>query len=77
MQISRVVLNASPIICMRKAGIADILPFLFNDIVVPKEVMREILGQGMTRGKGEVSDLYPWIRLVDDVIVAPQVASWD
>jgi len=77
MQISQVVLNASPIICMGKAGIADILPLLFNEIVVPKEVMREILGQGTTKDKGDVLGLYPWINLVDDVLVAPQVAAWD
>jgi predicted nucleic acid-binding protein len=39
-------MNASPIICMMKAGIIEVLPALFKDIVVPQEVKREILVRG-------------------------------
>lgn len=54
MPISRVIMNASPIICMMKAGITEILPALFKDIVVPEEVKREILVRGRTDPKAEV-----------------------
>jgi predicted nucleic acid-binding protein len=77
MQISRVIMNASPIICMMKAGIIEVLPALFKDIVVPQEVKREILVRGRTDLKGEVLASYQWIRLANDIVVAPQVASWD
>ena len=77
MPISRVIMNASPIICMMKAGIIEVLPALFKDIVVPQEVKREILVRGRTDLKGEVLASYQWIRLVNDIVVAPQVASWD
>jgi hypothetical protein len=50
---------------------------LFKDIVVPQEVKREILVRGRTDLKGEVLASYQWIRLVYDIVVAPQVASWD
>jgi predicted nucleic acid-binding protein len=70
-------MNASPIICMMKAGIIEVLPALFKDIVVPQEVKREILVRGRTDLKGEVLASYQWIRLVNDIVVAPQVASWD
>lgn len=77
MPIRRVIMNASPIICMMKAGITGILPILFKDIVVPEEVKREILVKGGTTLKSEVSASYQWIRPVNDIVIAPQVASWD
>ena len=77
MQISSVVMNASPLICMMKAGITEILPALFNDIAVPEAVNREILVKGRTDFRGEMLDSYPWIRLLNDIPIAPQVASWD
>jgi predicted nucleic acid-binding protein len=42
MPIRRVTLNASPIICLIKAGLTDILPALFQDIVIPEAVRKEI-----------------------------------
>jgi predicted nucleic acid-binding protein len=51
-------MNASPIICMMKAGIIEVLPALFKDIVVPQEVKREILVRGRTDLKGEVLASY-------------------
>jgi predicted nucleic acid-binding protein len=77
MQISSVVMNASPLICTMKAGIAEILPLLFKDIVVPAAVSREILAKGRTAPKGQIPASYPWIRLIQDFPIAPQVASWD
>lgn len=77
MPIRRVIMNASPIICMMKAGITGILPILFKDILVPEEVKREILVKGGTTLKSEVSASYQWLRPVNDIVIAPQVASWD
>jgi predicted nucleic acid-binding protein len=54
MQISSVVMNASPLICIMKAGITEILPVLFKDIVVPQAVNREIMIKGKTDPKGQV-----------------------
>lgn len=77
MPISRVILNASPIICMMKAGITDIIPRLFKDIVVPEEVKREIQVKEGTPLRVDALASYQWIRFVNDIVVAPQVASWD
>lgn len=77
MQISSVIMIASPLICMMKAGITEILPALFNDIVVPAAVNKEILVKGRTDFRGRMLDSYPWIRLLNDIPIAPQVASWD
>jgi predicted nucleic acid-binding protein len=77
MQISRVIMNASPLICMMKAGTTEILPALFKDIVVPEAVNREILVNGRTDLRGQMLASCQWIRLVNDIPIAPQVASWD
>jgi predicted nucleic acid-binding protein len=77
MRISSVVMNASPLICMIKAGIIEILPALFEDIVVPEAVRREILVKEHTPPKGESLDPYQWMRLVNDIPIDPRAASWD
>ncbi|MEW6262539.1 MAG: DUF3368 domain-containing protein [Thermodesulfobacteriota bacterium] len=77
MRISSVIMNASPLICMMKTGITEILPALFQDIVVPEAVNREILIKGKADLKEQVSASDQWMRLVYDIQIAPQVASWD
>ena len=58
MPISRVTLNASPMICLMKVGITDILPALFKDIVVPEAVKKELLAKGETDLIGERLNSY-------------------
>jgi len=41
MPINRVVLNASPLIGLFKSGLVDLIPALFQDIVVPEAVIKE------------------------------------
>lgn len=77
MPINRVILNASPIICLKKAGLIEILPAMFKEIVVPEAVNREIFVKRATHLKEELLTPYQWLRIVDDITIAPQVASWD
>ncbi|MGH9916474.1 MAG: hypothetical protein ACRD63_14445, partial [Pyrinomonadaceae bacterium] len=42
MRIERVVVNASPLIVLFKSGLADLLPQLFTDILVPVAVWSEV-----------------------------------
>jgi predicted nucleic acid-binding protein len=76
MPISRVILNASPIICLMKAGLIEILPAVFKEILVPQEVKREIFVKGATNLNEEVLTSCQWIGIVGDITIAPQVASW-
>ncbi|HEV7798800.1 MAG TPA: hypothetical protein VGO73_11620 [Pyrinomonadaceae bacterium] len=46
MRIEKVVANASPLIILFKAGLADLLPRLFTEIVVPNGVCIEISAGG-------------------------------
>jgi predicted nucleic acid-binding protein len=77
MPINRITLNASPIICLIKAGLTDILPALFKDIVVPEAVRKEIRVKEETDLKDEMSASYKWMKIAADIRIAPQVASWD
>ena len=43
MRIDAVVVNASPLIAIFRSGQADLLPKLFNRIVVPEEVWKEVV----------------------------------
>jgi predicted nucleic acid-binding protein len=38
MRIDRIVVNASPLICLSQSGLSSLLPALFPEIVVPDEV---------------------------------------
>jgi predicted nucleic acid-binding protein len=42
MPIDRVVINASPLIVLFKSGQADLLPHIFDEILVPQAVWQEV-----------------------------------
>ena len=46
MRIEKVVVNSSPLIVLFRSGQADLLPRLFNDIVIPEPVYQEVLAGG-------------------------------
>ncbi len=72
MRIERVVVNASPLICLSKSGLSGLLPALFTEIIVPDKVHQEVTVKGET-------DLSSIIQLkqVSDVVIPRSVASWD
>ena len=45
MPINQVIVNASPLICLDKGRLIDLLPTLFKEIAVPNEVCQEILAK--------------------------------
>jgi predicted nucleic acid-binding protein len=61
MPINRVVLNTSPLICLSKSGLADLLPFLFREVLVPEAVFREVRGEGKTDFATEWLSSQGWI----------------
>ena len=74
MPIDRIVVNASPIITLAKAGYADLFPELFNVVFLPRSVAREIRA-----GDDAASQLVldaPWITNVA-VDVPADISSWN
>lgn len=50
----RLVVDAGPLIALSKTGHLDLLPQLFDDIVVPAAVLTEIAGPGEERPGSEI-----------------------
>ena len=77
MRIERVVVNASPLICLCKGDLSHILPPLFTDIVLPGAVHKEITA------KEDISTIvgpffaHTHVRVINDIVALPAVASWD
>lgn len=76
MPIDRVVVNASPLICLAKSGLVELLPALFSEIAVPEAVCREISAKGKIDLSSSKLLSYGWLHQVADIIDF-QVASWD
>lgn len=77
MPISRVVLNASPLICLFKSGLADLLPALFQEIIVPEAVINEVTAEGKTDFAAETLVSRKWIHRMADISIDSLVAAWD
>lgn len=75
MRIDAVVINASPLITLFRSGQADLLPRLFNHIVVPDAVWQEVVldewDDTAARELGQQS--WPVRR---DILSSPRVAAW-
>ena len=77
MPISRVVLNASPLICLSKSGLAGIFPTLFQEVVVPEAVIKEITAEGKTDFAAKTLISQSWVRRIADIPLDPRVVAWD
>ena len=67
MPISRVVLNASPLICLSKSGLAGIFPTLFQ----------EITAEGKTDFAAKTLISEGWMSRIADIPLDPRVVAWD
>ncbi len=74
MLIDAIVINASPLITLFRSGQADLLPRLFNRIVVPNGVWEEVTGE-----KQDVAALglptQPWL-IRQPVVASQRVMDW-
>ena len=75
MLIDRVVINASPLIVLFKSAQAELLPQLFDEILIPQAVWEEV-----TASKNDIaSQQLPnvsWASLIK-VAIHPSIAAWD
>ena len=77
MRIEKVVANASPLIILFKAGLADLLPKLFSEIAVPNGVCDEIIAGGAADSAAIASPETRWIHRVEINAVAPEILIWN
>jgi predicted nucleic acid-binding protein len=77
MSIDRVVVNASPLICLFKAGLHGLLPNLFQQIVVPEAVMLEVTAAGKHDFPADQVRSQQWLQSVALIPLDLRVAAWD
>jgi predicted nucleic acid-binding protein len=77
MSIERVVVNASPLICLFKSGFEDLLPSLFSEIYVPEAVLNEVVGTGKNDLPARQVRHQPWIKTATNIPVDIRVAAWN
>ena len=77
MPIDRVVVNASPLICLFKSGLQDLLPGLFQEITVPEAVLREVTTAGKNDFPAEQLAQQQWLKQATNIPLDLRVAAWD
>ena len=77
MRIERVVVNASPLICLCKSDLSEILPALFTDIIVPAAVHNEIIAKEDITRACRLFFAHPHVKIVSDIVIPLSVMSWD
>jgi predicted nucleic acid-binding protein len=71
------VVNASPLICLSRVGLSDLLRLAAATVVVPVSVAREILVRGPGDLTANVLANSPWLQQVDDPVIPPAILGWD
>lgn len=75
MRIERVVVNASPLITLFRAGLHPLLPQLFPDLVVPEAVWSEVVGLAHDDPASRGLPRSAWAKR-RPAINHPDVAAW-
>ena len=77
MPISRVVINASPLISLFGSNQQHILPKLFDEVIIPDAVWEEIVEGGHQDNAAASIPTTPWLIKKKLTTVSPVVMSWD
>jgi predicted nucleic acid-binding protein len=65
--------NASPVILLARVGAIDLLRLIADTLIVPRSVADEVLDPP----GAQVLATTPWLKIVADPNVSPQVRAWD
>jgi predicted nucleic acid-binding protein len=71
----QIVVNASPLIVLARAGRIDLLTLTGTPIHVPESVSREV--RAHSDDAARVLDTVPWLQTVPDAEMLPLVRGWD
>lgn len=77
MTVTRVVVNASPLITLFKSQQEELLPQLFKEIVVPKGVWEEISMAGQSDLAAKMLPEAQWINYRELNAVKEHIQAWD
>jgi predicted nucleic acid-binding protein len=71
----QIVVNASPLIVLARAGRIDLLTLVGTPIHVPESVSREV--RAHSDDAAQALDTTPWLQTVSDAEMLPLVRGWD
>ncbi len=77
MQVSRVIINSSPLITLFGSNQQDLLPQLFEEIIVPDAVWQEIVDGGYHDTAATEIPKMSWLTRKKLATVSPAIMSWD
>jgi len=73
----RAIVNASPLICLSRAGLSDLLRQAAETVMVPTSVAREVLARGPDDVTAGMLAKTPWLVQVDDPEIPSSILGWD
>lgn len=73
----RVIVNASPLIVLFKGGLADILPRLFGEVLVPDAAWREVIAGSIADAAARQLTQSSWARRTITTITDPVITAWN
>lgn len=71
------VVNASPLICLSRAGLTDLLHQAGETVMVPAAVAKEILARGPADVTAQTLAKTPWLVHVEDPAIPAGILGWD
>ena len=77
MPISQVVVNASPLIALFNSRQAELLPQLFEDIIIPRGVWEEVTVRTPADLAAQQLKETSWVQRVETVQISAKIAAWD
>jgi predicted nucleic acid-binding protein len=77
MLIKKVIINSSPLIVLFKSKQAELLPQIFDDILVPLAVWNEITLSSKNDLPAQQLPQVNWAKRIDNIIIKSEVAGWD
>ncbi len=73
----RIIINASPLIFLCKSGLQDLLPQVYEEILVPSPVWEEVLAGGATDRAAQIISTLDWLNKRDVQVPNQVVTDWN
>jgi predicted nucleic acid-binding protein len=76
-KIDRVAVNASPLIVLFNAQLADLLPQLFAEVLVPSAVWNEVTASDASDAAAQQLPFATWAKRIEVTTIPPIVSGWN
>ena len=73
----KAIANASPIICLSKAGLLDITGKMYSQILIPPQVADEIAPDSKHAGISIELLRFKWIEITPSFEIPPEIMEWN